>query len=75
MTGPFHAIGILRPKLATSGFGICADAATSPWHSGGTLDVLRGINPQRPTPTTATVFPGRDATVPSIASSPSRRTR
>jgi len=63
MTGPFHAIGILRPKLATSGFGICADAATSPWHSGGTLDVLRGVNPQGPTPTTATVFPGRNATI------------
>lgn len=63
MTGPFHAIGILRPKLATSGFGICADATTSPWHSGGTLDVLRGINQQIPTPTTATVFPGRGATI------------
>ena len=63
MTGPFHAIGILRPKLATSGFGICADAATSPWHSGGTLDVLRGINAQAPAATSAIVFPGRGATI------------
>ena len=30
MTGPFHAIGILRPKLATSGFGICADDGDQP---------------------------------------------
>ncbi len=63
MSGPFHAIGILRPQLTTSGFGICADDAASAWHSGGTLDVLRGINHQIPSPTTATVFPGRDATL------------
>jgi hypothetical protein len=63
MSGPFHAIGILRPKLATSGFGICADGTTPTWHSGGTLDVLRGIDSQRANPTTATVFPGRDSTL------------
>ncbi|MGH9133780.1 MAG: CAP domain-containing protein [Ilumatobacteraceae bacterium] len=63
MTGPFHAIGILRPKLATTGFGMCADESTSPWRSGATLDVLRGVDDSRPDPTTATVFPGRDATV------------
>ncbi len=63
MSGPFHAIGILRPELATTGFGICANAATTPWHSGATLDVIRGIDPQRANPTTATVFPGRGATI------------
>ncbi|HWM22896.1 MAG TPA: CAP domain-containing protein [Ilumatobacteraceae bacterium] len=63
MTGPFHAIGILRPQLATSGFGICADGSAPAWHSGGTLDVLRGINPQIASPTSATVFPGRNATL------------
>jgi hypothetical protein len=63
MSGPFHAIGILRPQLTTSGFGICADDAASAWHSGGTLDVLRGINDQIASPTTATVFPGRNATL------------
>ena len=63
MTGPFHAIGILRPQLATSGFGICADESASHWHSGATLDVLRGINHQIANPSTATVFPGRNATV------------
>lgn len=63
MTGPFHALGILRPKLATTGFGICADETTLQWHSGATLDVLRGIDSNRASPTTATVFPGRNATL------------
>jgi hypothetical protein len=63
MTGPFHAIGILRAQLATSGFGLCADGSAPAWHSGATLDVLRGINHQIPNPTTATVFPGRNSTL------------
>ena len=28
MTGPFHAIGVLRHNLGTSGFGLCADNDT-----------------------------------------------
>ena len=45
MTGPFHAIGILRHNLRTSGFGLCASNDTpTPWHSGGTLDVIRGLD-------------------------------
>lgn len=65
MTGPFHAIGILRHSLATSGFGLCASANTpTPWRSGGTLDVIRGIDHGRPRPADPIVFPGRGATVP-----------
>ena len=64
MTGPFHAIGILRHNLTTSGFGLCADAAMSPWRSGATLDVIRGLNSTLPRPTQPIVFPGREATVP-----------
>ena len=45
MTGPFHAIGVLRPNLKTVGFGKCDNASTSPWRSGATLDVLRGLGP------------------------------
>lgn len=45
MTGPFHAIGILRPNLQTVGFGKCDDQSTPKWHSGATLDVLRGLGP------------------------------
>jgi hypothetical protein len=63
MTGPFHAIGVLRHNLRTSGFGLCADANTSPWRSGGTLDVLRGLD-STPRPAAPTVFPGNLSTVP-----------
>ncbi len=65
MTGPFHAIGILRHSLRTSGFGLCAEDPTpTPWRSGGTLDVIRGIDPSAPRPTTPILFPGNGATVP-----------
>ena len=44
MTGPFHAIGVLRPNLQSVGFGKC-DNETTPttWHSAATLDVLHGL--------------------------------
>ncbi len=64
MTGPFHAIGILRHNLTASGFGLCANGSTPTWHSGGTLDVLRGLDSSRPRPTSPIVFPGNGATVP-----------
>jgi hypothetical protein len=64
MTGPFHAIGILRHNLATTGFGLCRDTTTpTPWHSGATLDVIRGLV-GRARPSTPIVFPGDGATVP-----------
>lgn len=65
MTGPFHAIGILRHNLTSSGFGLCAQESTpTPWRSGGTLDVIRGLDVARPRPSTPIVFPGDGATVP-----------
>jgi hypothetical protein len=64
MTGPFHAIGVLRHSLRTTGFGLCASNDTSPWKSGATLDVLRGIDSGAARPSSAIVFPGRGATVP-----------
>jgi len=65
MTGPFHAIGVLRHSLRTSGFGRCAESETpTPWHSGGTLDVIRGIDSGATRPSTPIVFPGDGATVP-----------
>ena len=63
MTGPFHAIGVLRHNLTSSGFGLCASSTTSPWRSGATLDVLRGLG-DAPRPPIPTVFPGRETTVP-----------
>lgn len=47
MTGPFHAIGILRPNLQRVGFGQCENPNTQRWHSGATLDVLHGLGPQQ----------------------------
>ncbi|MCU0260804.1 MAG: CAP domain-containing protein [Ilumatobacteraceae bacterium] len=64
MTGPFHAIGVLRHNLSVTGFGMCANADTSPWRSGATLDVLRGIDRSRPRPSTPIVFPGNGTTTP-----------
>ncbi|MCU1362001.1 MAG: hypothetical protein JWN99_3290 [Ilumatobacteraceae bacterium] len=61
MTGPFHAIGMLRPNLQKVGFGKCDNQATSPWRSGATLDVLRGLGAK--TPQTAPIlFPGNGST-------------
>lgn len=65
MTGPFHAIGILRHNLASTGFGLCTNSSTpTPWHSAGTLDVIRGLDMSRPAPTAPIVFPGNGSTVP-----------
>ncbi|MEI6497471.1 MAG: CAP domain-containing protein [Actinomycetota bacterium] len=61
MTGPFHAIGVLRPQLARVGFGMCTNPNTSPWHSGATLDVLRGLT-NAPRPATPILFPGDGTT-------------
>jgi Cysteine-rich secretory protein family len=63
MTGPFHAIGVLRHGLRTTGFGLCANGDTSPWRSAATLDVLRGIDYSAARPSSPIVFPGRGATV------------
>ncbi|MCA9936223.1 MAG: CAP domain-containing protein [Ardenticatenaceae bacterium] len=42
MTGPFHAVGILDPQLAQTGFGSYREAIGT-WKMGATLDVLRGL--------------------------------
>jgi hypothetical protein len=62
LTGPFHAIGILRHNLTASGYGKCANSATSPWKSGGTLDVIRGLG-SAPRPSTPILFPGSGSTI------------
>jgi hypothetical protein len=61
MTGPFHAIGVLRPNLTQVGFGKCDNPSTSPWRSAATLDVLRGLTSQ-PRPATPILFPGNGTT-------------
>ena len=61
MTGPFHAIGVLRPNLVSVGFGKCDNATTSPWRSGATLDVLHGLGTPV-APTQPILFPGNGTT-------------
>jgi len=62
MTGPFHAVGVLRPNLRSTGFGRCDDEATPKWHSGAALDVRSGAVEPKPARTTPIVFPGDGTT-------------
>jgi hypothetical protein len=80
MSGPFHAIGILRSSLQQAAFGMCS-SRTNPtagrWHSGATLDVIRGNNWSAAKPTSPIVFPGNGATTSMtrfVAESPDPRT-
>jgi uncharacterized protein YkwD len=80
MTGPFHAIGVLRPSLRRAGFGMCAsppNPTDTQWRSAATLDVVRGIDNAAPKPTSPVVFPGDGSTTSLtrfIAESPDPRT-
>jgi hypothetical protein len=64
ITAPFHAAGLLDPRLQTSGFGSSGDeTATNPSiRSAATLDIVRGLSPNPAT--TTTVFPGDGSTLP-----------
>ncbi len=65
MTGPFHAIGLLRPSLQQAGYGMCAsppNPSNTQWKSAATLDVLRGNSWGAPKPASPVVFPGNGAT-------------
>jgi len=80
MSGPFHAIGILRPSLRQAGFGMCAsppNPTNTKWRSAATLDVVRGIDGAAPKPTAPVFFPGDGATTSLtrfVAESPDPRT-
>ena len=58
MAGPFHAIGVLRPALRSTGFGQFTDPAAATWRSAATLDVTRGVDPAAARPSTPILFPG-----------------
>jgi hypothetical protein len=62
MTGPFHAIGVLRYNLQTVGFGKCDDNTTPTWHSAASLNVLDGMNNAIPRPSSPILFPGNGTT-------------
>jgi cysteine-rich secretory family protein len=61
MSGPFHAIGVLRSNLQSTGFGKCDLPATPAWHSGATFDVIRGLV-SLPRPAAPILFPGNGTT-------------
>jgi Cysteine-rich secretory protein family len=62
MSGPFHAIGVIRPNLQSTGFGACDQVSTpTTWHSAATLDVLRGLG-SAPRPAQPVLFPGNGTT-------------
>ncbi|MFM8311673.1 MAG: CAP domain-containing protein [Ilumatobacteraceae bacterium] len=62
MTGPFHAIGVLRHNLKTVGWGRCANEATSPWKSAATLNIIDGLDRNVARPASPIVFPGNGTT-------------
>ena len=64
MSGPFHGIGILDPRLTQSGFGSFREAG-APWEAGATLDVIRGLN--GPEPTSSFMWPGNGAVHPLLS--------
>jgi uncharacterized protein YkwD len=80
MSGPFHAVGILRSSLRQAGYGMCAsppNPTNTQWRSAATLDVVRGIDGAAPKPTSPVFFPGNGATTSLtrfVAESPDPRT-
>ncbi|MCB1002020.1 MAG: CAP domain-containing protein [Acidimicrobiales bacterium] len=60
MTGPFHAIGILRHDLTEVGYGRCEDAAAPQWHTAASLDVM--TDRHGATATAPVLFPGAGST-------------
>ncbi len=64
MTGPFHALGILDPRLERVGFGLWNEADGLGWESAAVLDVLSGRADEAPEAVAFPLFfPGPDATV------------
>jgi Fibronectin type III domain/Abnormal spindle-like microcephaly-assoc'd, ASPM-SPD-2-Hydin/Cysteine-rich secretory protein family len=63
MAAPFHAMGMMDPRLTSTGFGAYREVKSG-WDAGFTLDVLRG-NSFTPGAYAVPVFyPGNGATVP-----------
>ena len=62
MTGPFHALGILRHNLRSVGFGKCDLTTTPTWHSGATLNVIAGLDGTVPRPPWPINWPGNGTT-------------
>jgi len=65
MAAPFHAMGMMDPRLTTSGFGSYREVKSG-WQAGFTLDVLRGNTFTGGT--YPVYFPGNGSTVPGLTS-------
>ena len=64
MTGPFHALGILDPRLGRVGYAIWNEEDGQGWQSAAVLNVLSGLADQVPDGVGfPLLFPGPDAVV------------
>lgn len=63
ISGPFHAVGILDPRLAQSAFGI-AHQTTGNLQTAATLDVLRGLTGSTSGLAFPILFPGNGTQMP-----------
>lgn len=66
MQGPFHAAGLLDPRLRTTAYGQYADASAPSWRSAATMDTIRGID-RSATISSPVVWPGNRSGVPMAA--------
>jgi uncharacterized protein YkwD len=62
MQAPFHAMGMMDPRLQVTGFGSYRDGTTSPWGFGASVDTIRGLNFSAGT--YPVVFPGNGSIEP-----------
>jgi len=63
MGAPFHAMGMMDPRLGQSGFGSYREVRTG-WEAAAALDVIRGNSFTPGMFTTPVFWPGNGATVP-----------
>lgn len=64
MTAPFHALGVIDPRLQSTGFGSYSNPAAPVYRWAATLDVLRGRDAQPSPETFPVVWPRDGASVP-----------
>jgi hypothetical protein len=64
LTTPFHLINVIDPRLTRTGFGWYRERQQDGYQIGATLDVARGIDPERERPSLPVFFPGHGKTMP-----------
>lgn len=63
LEGPFHALGMLDPRLASTGFGSYRDNSAAGFKMSATLDVLRGLSSLPSGFHFPVMWPGRGSTI------------